>query len=627
MTPTTRQDAGRTDGEGVAVSRVRFLSAEPSDPNRVRPAILASWRRSRELKVAADKIELPYIRDPELDSPLTRSAEPVLRNLREQLDGQPVSIILTDHAGLVLSRRTGDADLDRHLDTVLLAPGFSYAEEFVGTNGIGTALEAGTATHVFGHEHYAENLEDLACAGVPIHHPITGRTVGAVDLTCWRKDAESLLLTLAKSTADRIQQAMLADSGLHELELLQAYRRTCRQMAGIVFAITNDAVMLNDRARAVLNPADQAALLSQAAKASGDVAPGRRWSVGLMLPTGTPARMYCHQVAAGAGLAGTVVHVKLGESESAPSGQRESGTQMLLPGLVGHAPLWLRACHEVETAYRAGEWLALQGEAGVGKLALLRSVQLRRPPGRRFTMLDAADASTDPAWMTSVRSVLLDVADSVVIGHVDLLDAAQRRALASALQDASSTRRDRPLWVAITLGTANSGPANSGQASGAKELDQVLRHFPSTVEVPPLRLHLEDLEQLVSFFLAQLGPGSRLACSPETMRLLMRSPWPGNVEQLHQSLHQVVQHRRSGLIQPYDLPPEAKTVSRRRLSPLESMERDAIVKALSDAQGNKLEAAHALGMSRATIYRKIHEYGVVAPAAESAQRPALGSSL
>jgi transcriptional regulator of acetoin/glycerol metabolism len=43
------------------------------------------------------------------------------------------------------------------------------------------------------------------------------------------------------------------------------------------------------------------------------------------------------------------------------------------------------------------------------------------------------------------------------------------------------------------------------------------------------------------------------------------------------------------------------------------MERDAIVRALLDANDNKAEAARALGMSRATIYRKIHEYGIVAP--------------
>jgi transcriptional regulator of acetoin/glycerol metabolism len=97
------------------------------------------------------------------------------------------------------------------------------------------------------------------------------------------------------------------------------------------------------------------------------------------------------------------------------------------------------------------------------------------------------------------------------------------------------------------------------------------------------------------------------------MRLLMRQSWPGNVEQVHQVLRQVVKRRRSGQIQPDDLPPEARTVSRRRLSPLESMERDAIVHSLVDAKGSKVEAARALEMSRATIYRKIHEYGIVTP--------------
>jgi transcriptional regulator of acetoin/glycerol metabolism len=60
-------------------------------------------------------------------------------------------------------------------------------------------------------------------------------------------------------------------------------------------------------------------------------------------------------------------------------------------------------------------------------------------------------------------------------------------------------------------------------------------------------------------------------------------------------------------------PRECRTVSRRLLSPLEAMERDAIVRSLLDWDGSKIKAAAALGMSRATIYRKIHEYGIVAP--------------
>ena len=43
------------------------------------------------------------------------------------------------------------------------------------------------------------------------------------------------------------------------------------------------------------------------------------------------------------------------------------------------------------------------------------------------------------------------------------------------------------------------------------------------------------------------------------------------------------------------------------------MERDAIVQSLLDAAGNKVKAANSLGLSRATIYRKIHEYGIVSP--------------
>ena len=90
------------------------------------------------------------------------------------LEGQPVSVILTGARGVVLRRLTADHDLERHLDSIQLAPGFSYAEEFAGTNGIGTALESGQAAHVSGHEHYAGQLADLACAAVPIRHPVSG---------------------------------------------------------------------------------------------------------------------------------------------------------------------------------------------------------------------------------------------------------------------------------------------------------------------------------------------------------------------------------------------------------------------------------------------------------------------
>jgi transcriptional regulator of acetoin/glycerol metabolism len=130
----------------LALARERFLTAEPIEPGLVRDTILASWWRCREGHVAADHIDLSYVRDPDRDTPLARSALPILQNLRETLQGEPVSVVLADRAGAVLSRLTADHDLERHLDGVQLAPGFSYAEEFAGTNGIGMALESGRRT-------------------------------------------------------------------------------------------------------------------------------------------------------------------------------------------------------------------------------------------------------------------------------------------------------------------------------------------------------------------------------------------------------------------------------------------------------------------------------------------------
>ena len=599
--PSQARDARATpppqaDGRWVARERERFLTEESVETQEVRDTILASWWRSRRWNVAADHIDLRYVRDPDLDTPLTRCALPVLHHLREHLDGQPISIILTDAAGVVLTRLQADRDLDRHLDSVQLAPGFSYSEASVGTNGIGTALEGGRPMHVFGHEHYAENLEDLACAGVPIHHPISGKTVGAVDLTCWRKDAGPLLIALAKTTADQIRQALLTDSGVREFALLQEYLRSCRHTAGIVFALNSDVVMMNEYARQVLDPVDQTMLLGQAAEI---LASSRHaGAVEVELPTGVRARMYCRPVPGADGLAGGVVHVKLVEPDTRTAGDVRILSRTVLPGVVGSGPLWLRACHRVDAVYESGEWLALDGEPGVGKLAVVRAVHHRRDPAGRFHVIDAADASD--GWLADVRRELLDADGALVIRHVDKLDARRLRGLAGLLREVRSA--GSAPWVAVTLTRV----PESGDLAG------LLRLFPSTVELPPLRHHVDDVHEIVPFLLARLSPEGHLSCSPEAMQLLLRSRWPGNIEQLWQVLRKVAQHRRTGWIQPDDLPPECRTVSRRLLSPLESMERDAIVQSLLDSDGNKVKAAEALGMSRATIYRKIHEYGIVA---------------
>lgn len=585
----------------LATAREQFLSTETVNADAVRETILASWWRSRTWNVAADHIELPYVKDPNLDTPLTQCARPIIRRLQDQLTDSAVSVILTDATGVVLDRRTDDNPLERFLDRIQLAPGFSYAEEFVGTNGIGTALEGLQPTAVFGHEHYAENLDILSCAGVPIRHPVSGQVVGLLDLTCWSREASPLLMTLAKATAQDIQKELTTQVGLRELSLFTEYLRACRRGHGIVFALNNDLVMTNEHARHVLDPQDQAALLARAAEV---LASRKPTTLTVDLPSGAQARVSCTPVSSESGPAGGVVRARLIREAEFPR-VASPATHQHLPGVVGSGALWSRACQAVAAHHRNGEWLLLDGEAGVGKLALVQAVHANRSPGTPFSVIDLAGPLDSTEWTQRLHQAMDRQGGTLVLRHLDQLPASRLTVLAQTLRTAAQQDGTSPglPWVVATV--QESGTARLGQ--------ELLRLFPSTVTVPPLRHHIDDIRDLVPYLLAKLSRGAELICAPATIQLLLRTKWPGNVAQLQRVLSKVVQSRRRGTITPEDLPPECRTVTRRILTPLESMERDAIVRSLLDAEGNKRQAAEELGMSRATIYRKIREYGIELP--------------
>src|SRR6266511_4198369 len=102
---------------GIAAARERFLAAGEAVAGTVREQILNSWRRSRFSSVDVDRIDPPYRADIDYDNRLER-----------ELSEEPMTVVLTDPEAWVLDRRSGDRALQRKLDQVSLAPGFSYAE-------------------------------------------------------------------------------------------------------------------------------------------------------------------------------------------------------------------------------------------------------------------------------------------------------------------------------------------------------------------------------------------------------------------------------------------------------------------------------------------------------------------
>ncbi|MET0897196.1 MAG: helix-turn-helix domain-containing protein [Mycobacterium sp.] len=573
---------------GTRRAREQFLTAGALSTDAVAPGVLNSWRRSRDLQVHPDRVELPYLRDPDTDTPLTHAAAPVLRRIAEDLSSQAVSVVLTSADGLVLDRIAADAKIERMLDDVHLAKGYSYAEEFAGTNGIGTTLETGRPSFIQGSEHYVGTLGRLACAGSPIREPVTRRILGVIDLTCWANKADPLLFVLAKSAGSQIEDRISAMNNETETALLDAYLKQSRRYPAGVLAIGGDVVLMNPYLRRSLDAADQTALLDHAAEMTRT---SFTTTVVTTLPSGTSVKIStAERIAVRVRSDSVVFHVSLHITESTPVRAGQS-----IPRLAGRTSSFRRSCQQVERCYRDRDWVVIEGEHGTGRTRLGQAVAQYVTPERAIRILRAESFDTVDDFVTEFEAETDSDDFAVIIANVDGLADETLEPLAAVMQ----TRAGHG-WIAATTGTDRHSPL----------VDMlILPFFTHTVTVPALRHRIEDLEELVPMLLGELTRGSARMDS-EAMRQLSKLPWPGNVAQLRTVLTETVAKQRSGVIGIDKLPAECRSLTRRKLTRMEALERDAIVRSLGENNGSKAEAAEALGMSRATIYRKIKDFGI-----------------
>lgn len=471
----------------------------PEVPRR----LLASWQRSEGYGVPAESVEPVFTGTDNLESLFAECGNEVLLDLHRTLDGEPVSMMLTDADGVVLSRMSGDHGLLRALDEVHLAPGFAYAERDVGTNGLGLALADRAPTLVRADQHYAMSLCTFTCAAVPVLDATTGRLEGCVNLTTWSQSSSELLLALARSAASNTAALMLARSN------------------------------------------------------------GRR-------PRQTPR--------------GQVFRVEM------PRLEPGSGS------LHDLSESWNAAVATAQRAMAAGSVVAAIGEPGAGRATLLAQAARHTYPRDRILSASAPGASDVQTWLGLWTPELGKEHTAVIVRDVDLLPTW----VADQLRDlVVRSSRDARVPFAVT-------------AERFEDIPSALAGLVDTVvEVPPLRDRPEDVLPLAAH-VAKRARGRDVVVSPAAARALQSHGWPGNVDQLAR----VVTHaaNRNDVVDVGSLPPEVLAGPSRNLSRIEAFERAEIVRVLS-ARGapTMAEAARELGMGRATLYRKISQYGIRVP--------------
>ena len=601
----------------IAAARARFLDSGTALANAVPDLVAASWRRSLSAGVDAGRSEAVFYPDLDTSSRLVRCSRPIIERLSVETAEIPLSIALTDSKARVLTRVDTASTIGVLLDQVLFAAGFGYAETRMGTNGVGTVFESGRPVQIVGPEHFHERLQPFACAGAPIRDPLSGRIEGVLDISCLTEDSSPLMHSLVKSAVHDIERNLLVDRSNRQLAVFEAFVRTEARSHGAVMAVGGTLVMASGVAQGLLTPSEQATIHEYARYL---MSRHERAVDQLELSTGKVVRVRATRVVVGTEVAGLVIEVAL-VADGPPTIR---GTMVADPQLAasssargashlgpsprppvdltgdGQSTLWRRACSEIASALFQREPLLVMGEAGSGKSTVVIELFHLANPGGRSLLMGAggitlpSSASANGDQEATGRPLLY------VFRNIDQLSPAQVQQLDEFLSDLAEN--SRPEYVAATLSDA--------KVEADLPFRGLLAHFRRAVTVPPLRHRTEDIPSVVSRVLAKISQRRTIQVAPAALRVLCRYSWPGNISQLEQTLTATLVKRPVGAIQPGDLPGFCHDSARRQLSGMEAVERDAIVRALRDADGNRVQAAATLGIARSSLYRKLRSFGI-----------------
>ncbi|WDV55719.1 helix-turn-helix domain-containing protein [Streptomyces coeruleorubidus] len=256
--------------------------------------------------------------------------------------------------------------------------------------------------------------------------------------------------------------------------------------------------------------------------------------------------------------------------------------------LTGSSVPWGHAVGRAVELAGSPEPLLLTGERGTGKSALALDLLGTQAVEVADAALDVGLERALPTWPAGLP---------LLLRHAERLAQPGVAALNSLLD----THPDIRLLVTYTPGTPV-GPCLQ------RLLDKLSAR---SVTLPPLRERTEDIRELLPALAPRPAPGQPpLTWTLDALRALERYPWPGNVTELAHVVRALAEHRRmSGPVRRAELPDAVREgPAARPLSPMEHAERAAILDALRRHGGNKARAAAALGIGRATLYRKLRGY-------------------
>ena len=316
-----------------------------------------------------------------------------------------------------------------------------------------------------------------------------------------------------------------------------------------------------------------------------------------------------------------------------PGGEADHAEAPSFEGIIGHSPAMRQVFTTIRKVAATDANVLILGENGTGKEMVAQALHRASPrAGSTFTGIDMGSipenlfeaelfgyekgAFTD-AKKSKPGTFELTRGGTLFLDEIGNLPATLQARMLRVLETRTVTRLGASRSIAIDIRLVCATNSNIHEMVAQNHFRQDLLYRINTVEIhlPPLRDRPEDLDLLADAFLRHTTKKYKKAItgiSDAARRTLKNHRWPGNVRELKHALERAVILSDATVLQPGDFSFPSHEASGQDSAPeqmtLEEMEKTAILKALDQYRGNMSRVARELGLTRASLYRRMEKY-------------------
>ncbi|BCJ88155.1 sigma-54-dependent Fis family transcriptional regulator [Effusibacillus dendaii] len=613
----------------------------------VRKEILDSWQRCRQLGISHELDQVAshissdeFIKRREKNEVLLAAAVPVMEELYNHLKGGGYLLLLADADGYLIEMMA-DAKAQQICDRGGISPGARWMEDNVGSTGLSIALRTRTAMATSATEHFCTAFRIWDCSACPIY--VDGEFMGVFDV-CRVGPGNDIreLFTLAVSGAravaerlryerNRIREEILSEILLHSWDInLQSTGILSFDKWGKIIhknKLASEFIHLLQQENQRLNPSSQTKehhVIYQMKSHSEETAEiflqGQRYLLESKQLTKQDQNL------------ATVVLVtpetqkKITYPVAKPSQEEQSEVHA---AFKTKNPLFKKTLHVAAKAARSQACILIQGESGTGKDFMARAIH--RESSRRSKPFIALNCASLPKEL--IASELFGYAPGAFTGakqqgNPGKIEAANGGTLfldeiadmplelqavfLRALEEKQITRvgSTTPIPVDVRFVAASHKDLWLLVEKGEFRQDLFYRLNVFTVHIPPLRERPEDLELLINQMLSascEQAWRNIITFTPEAMELFLHYAWPGNLRELRNVIERITYLHEQDQ---FDARHVQEFLDFGETAKIKMSERERIELALKIANGNRVQAARQLNISRSALYRKLEKYSM-----------------